>query len=148
MCAKLYLKRFNQVQSKCCTYECHNFSIFQLSTLCPPAWPLPDSKRTVDPLAGLSLQASLGCKGSNRVPGCIRATDVLPALPGVTLERPVAACPLAPAGSHFNLPKGRGVGGVDPGKEYSISYRITHVDIALTNIWFNTHKQKTLMQMV
>lgn len=49
MCAKLYLGKSNQVQSKCCTYECHNFSIFQLSPLCPPVWPLPDSKRTAGP---------------------------------------------------------------------------------------------------
>ncbi|GAA6066299.1 uncharacterized [Tachysurus ichikawai] len=38
-------------------------------------------------------------------PGCVRATDVLPALPGVTLDRPVAACPLDTAGSLFNLPR-------------------------------------------
>lgn len=29
---------------------------------------------------------------------------MLPALPGVTLDRPVAACPLDTAGSPFNLP--------------------------------------------
>lgn len=42
--------------------------------------------------------------GGIQDPVCVRATDVLPALPGVTLERPVAACPLDTAGSPFNLP--------------------------------------------
>ncbi len=77
------------------------------------------------PLAGLSLPASLGRRGGDGVPGCIRATDVLPALPGVTL----AACPLAPAGSHFNLPR-EGESKASKQK-YSISYRTTHADTAL-----------------
>ncbi|KAA0712129.1 hypothetical protein E1301_Tti020507 [Triplophysa tibetana] len=86
------------------TYEIHNFSIFHLSPLCPPTWPLPDSRGTAGSSPTRPCQRPRLQGGCDRVPGRIRATDVLPALPGVTLERPVAACPLAPAGSRFNLP--------------------------------------------
>lgn len=82
-------------------------SAYSSSRPVPSSVALARQQEDSRPLAGLSLPASLGRRGGDRVPGCIRATDVLPALPGVTLERPVAACPLAPAGSHFNLPRER-----------------------------------------
>lgn len=51
---------------------------------------------------------------------------MLPALPGVTLDRPMAACPLDTAGSPFNLPtEGRARKQAREGGAYRITLSLT-----------------------